>query len=723
MYRELNNALPRPLRIAFAGDSVTWVDGMLDDGFVGEADTFIRETYAETLTHDRLDVYGRRETVRSRKFFGESAVLLTGAGSGAAFELNGDELTVVQAMERGNESAAVIDLYVDGALYATFTNRNGSDSGERTVRFVADGETNTFDLGRPFTYAHRVTINGEEAAGELNTSGYGAAFPPHLDYRIIRQYVQPSGGKPEVRHVIRFRETVAKGAVIEAAYRYGETIAYAKTTVGEAQERLGSPLESRYGEGGVAFDPARPVAVSSGLDFRESDERAVLTWRFPHKARRSFELKIRGFDPLGGQIGEPYFMLNFVTNRFHHVMNAGIGGWTANLFNNDEGLRSTSRLSAWKPDIVFIGLGTNDDWEAGNGFAASRRIERLKEEEVRRLPVLFLKSCRYEGPDCYLIETAELITAAATERSVSIDGEGADVADVRAGDLIVIGDYYGDNRNVQSRIIESWDPLTRTAVFGEPLVPTPLTSRIEDYVGQAVRVKRIDGYTAALEKMIGTLRRDNPEVRLALFETGLSHYYTRLLTGYPEMIRRIAERNGLELVDIYRPLIEWQYGQPHDKRVYIGAGEAVLATGADRYPLLSSSGGDIGGEIKYQPRNWSVRVNGEERYGKGCRVEGGYSIAFRNDAEAERLTIENWDGRSRNPLMAYRFIPSRLVFTRDVPEKGATIEVSVSSAKWSFDDAHLNLPGGKAVYVQAVKETLARIVAGLQQGFHTLYKK
>lgn len=703
---------PRAVRIAFAGDSITWVDGMLDDGFVGEADVFIRETFADTIRHDEMHVTGQAETIRSRKFYGESAVRLTGAGSGASFEMFGDELTVVQAKERGNEAAALIDLYVDGKLHDTFSNRNDCPSGSETVRFIGDGATHTFDLGRPFTYAHRVSVDGAEVRGELNSRGYGAAFPADLDYRVLRQYMPGPDGKPAVRHVLRFREPVPAGAAIEAHFRFGTTIAYAGTTVGETEEGLGSPLESRYGEGGVAFDPARPVSVSSGLDFRATDERAIRTWRFSHGARRKFELRIRGFDPLGGCASErePYFVLNFATNRFHRLMNAGIGGWTANLFNHDQGLRSTARLAAWQPDLVFIGLGTNDDWEAGNGFVASRRIEGLKEEDVRRLPALFLRNCWYEGPDRYSVDTAELVVSAATANSVSIDGSGAEFDDVKSGDLVVIGDYCGDNRNVQSRVIRSWDPLTRFALFDEPLEPTAMTPHAGDYAGQAIRIKRVDGYNAAMQIMIDTLRRECPKARIVLLETGLSNFCTRLLMGYPEAIRRLADVNGLERVELYQPLIDWQYTQPCDIRSYIGPDEALVSTGGAVYPLLSAAGHDVHRDAGLQLRNWSVRVNGRERYGDGCRIEGGYAIAFRDDLPPDQMTIEAWNGRPRNPKLAYRFIPPRLVFTRDVPAPGATIEVSVSSAKWSVDDAHLNLPGGKEIYNRQVKETLRRVI-------------
>ncbi|RKN64450.1 SGNH/GDSL hydrolase family protein [Paenibacillus ginsengarvi] len=708
---EHSRTYPQATRVAFAGDSITWVDGLLDEGFVGEADRYIRDTFAETLTHDKLLVSGQKEALSSRKFYGGGAWKLTGSGSGAAFTLEGDELTVVQGKERGNEAATLIDLYVDGVLYDTFSNLNESPSGEEAVRFAADGAADTFDLGRPFTYAHNVTVDGEAVAGHLSRSGYGGAFPRECEYIVIRIYGAGPDGEPEVHHALKFRQAPATGAVIEASFRYGETIAYVKSTVGEAEERLGSPLESRYGEGGVAFDPARPVAVSSGLDFRETESRAIRTWRFPHAAKRSFELKIRGFDPRGGCTGEPYGIVNFVTNRFHAVMNAGIGGWTARLFLGDRGLRSAERIANWKPDIVFIGLGTNDDWEAGNGFVASRRVEGLSEAGVRGQPALFIRNCRYVGPDRYSIDTAELVVASCTPQSVTIDRTDMTDDGIKPGDIIVVGDYYGDNRNVQNRMIESWDPLTGTAFFADPLAPTRVTPHISDYAGQAVRIKCVEGYVSAMERMIGTIRAVNPEARIALIETGLSNYNTRLLTGYPEAIRDLARRCGLELAEVYRPLLEWQYKQPHDLQGFIGSVENTMSDGSADYPIVSASGRDLSEEARYQLRNWSVRVDGDERYGDGCRIEGGFALAFAPTAAPEQLTITEWDGRSRNPKMAYRFIPSRLVFTRNIPPAGARIEVSVSSAKWSPDDAHLGLPGGGGVYAKQVKAALSRMFA------------
>ncbi|MBD2862986.1 hypothetical protein [Paenibacillus oceani] len=701
---------PRKMRVAFAGDSITWGDGMLDDGFVGEADRYIRKTYAETLASEQLNVSGTAEALSSRKLYGGRALRLTGAGSAVSFELEGDELTVVQAMERGNGSASLIDVYVDGALFDTFSNRNEAPCGEDTIRFVADGAGNTFDLGRPFTYAHSISADGRPVVGGLNCGGYGAAFPADQDYRVIRIYGSDAHGETEVHHALQFRRTPAQGIVIEASFRYGETIAYAKTTVGETEERFGSPLESRYGEGGVAFDPARPVAVSSGLDYRITDDRAVRTWTFPDTRRRTFELKIRGFDPLGGKTGDPYLIVNFVTNRFHSIMNAGIGGWTANLYKGDKGLRNVNGLCDWKPDILFIGLGTNDDWEAGNTFAAVRRIEGLSEADVRRLPTLLIQNCRYDGPDRYSVDTAELIVAACEQRCVVLDGTGASFDSVKQGDLVVVGDYYGDNRNVQSRLIESWDPDTRTARFTEPLEPTPLTPHIEDYAGQAIRIKRVDGFVTALERMLAMIRTASPATRLALIETGLSNYNTRLLMGYPEVIRDIAKRYGAELVNVYRPLMQWQYEQPLDFQGYIGPGEQQRSGGSSEYPLVTPDGRDMAEAVRYQLRNWSVRIDGREKYGDGCRIEGGYALAFLPGTEPEQLTITDWNGRGRNPKVGYRFIPSRLVFTRDVPPPGARIEVSASPAKWSMDDAHLGMPGGNGIYAAQVKAAIRRMI-------------
>lgn len=709
----MGRALP-PLRVAFAGDSITWGDGLLDDGFVGEADRFLRERAANTLFYDELDYQGKMSVIRNPKLYRGGAAMLTGVNAEVSFQWTHERLVLISALQRHNDAASLVEMYVDGELADTFSTFNEWPCGSGRITFTTDGVSDKYDLGRAFTYDHQVVLDGERLNGELNQSGYGGGIPDGHLFEIIRKSVCDSGSaKHEIRHFIWFRAVPLAGLKLEVAYRYGESVTYARTTVGEAGAGLDSPLESRYGEGDVAHDPAHPSPMSSGLDFRESDERAMREWTFHRGKERTITFRIKGFDPCGGNSGLPCVIVNAVTDCCHHIMNAGIGGWTAKLFNEDRDLRNVKRIAEWKPDLVFIGLGTNDDWGEGNGFVASRGLAGLSEEELRSIPTLLMKSCSRGADGRYRVETAELVIGGVAERSVVIDWVSADLSDVREGDVLVIGDYDGDNRNVQFRIVEQWDAASRTAWFNEPLAASPFTRDIYGYVGQSVRVKRIDGFIGELKRMIETLRSALPGVAIALIETGLSNFQTRLLTGYPEKIGRLAEVEGLRHVRVYEELMRWQYSRPCDLSVFIGRDGDSFAGGGDAYSLYAENGIDIQENAGYGLRNWSVKVDGVERYGDGCRIEGGYALAFRPEVPGGQLSIESWNGRSRHPAVGYRFLPTRLVFANRVPPSGSRIEVAVASEKWSLDDAHLSLEGGQSIYNAAIKRELESWLADI----------
>lgn len=707
-------AIKPPLRIAFAGDSITWGDGFLADGFVGAADRYVREHAAHTLFHDELAYQGDTRVIGNRKCYREQCRLLSGTGAEVSFKWPHNRLVLILAKERHNDRSAMIELHVDGERLDTFSTWNEFAGGSGKVVHTTDGQQDKYDLGCAFTYDHQVLLDGVPLKGELNLAGYAGVMPEGHDYKIVRKSVRDAdSGKWEVRHFVWFRDVPAAGLGLEASFRYGESITYARTTIGELTGALDSALESSFGEGDVAHDPAHPAPISSGLDFRQSDERAMLEWMIPGEGIHEITFRIKGFDPRGGMQGEPGLFVNAVTDSVHHIMNAGIGGWTAKLFNEDRGLRHVKRVTEWRPDIVFIGLGTNDDWGEGNGFTASRALTGLSEAQVRDMPTLLMRSCRRQSDGSYRLETADLLIEQVTDRSVTIDGKDADLTDVRAGDTLVIGDYSGDNRNVLFRRVERWDSASRTAWFDKPLAATPVTADISAFVGQAIRVKRMDGFLSQLGKMINTIRSELPGVAIALTETGLSNFHTRLLTGYPEAIGRLAKQEGLRHVPVYEELMRWQYSRPYDLLVQACPDSGWSAAGEAVYRLLGEDGRDIQETIGFQMRNWSVKVDGQERYGNGCRIEGGYGLAFRPEATAEELLIDNWDGRPRppHPAVWYRFLPTRLVFTGEVPLPGSRLEVSVSSAKWSYDDAHLQLEGGITVYNAAI---LAELRAWLQ---------
>ncbi|MHA6481216.1 hypothetical protein ACX1C1_04835 [Paenibacillus sp. strain BS8-2] len=693
-----------PLRVAFAGDSITWGEGLLNEGFVDSADRLLRERAAYTLFHNELHYNGELSVVVNPKLYGGEASMLSGAGSEATFRWNGDRLVLITALQRRNEEASLIELYVDGQLTDSFSTYNESPCGSEALSFIADGLSDKYDLGHAFTYSHQVTVDGEVLIGELNRSGYGGAMPEGHAYKVIRKSVfNPVNEQVEIRHFLWFLTPPRAGSNIEATFQYGESVTYARTTVGEIGAELSDPLESPFGEGDVAFDPAHPRPLSSGLDFRASNAKAMREWSLTEGVEHEVTFRVVGFDPRGSCSGKPYLIVNAVTDRAHHILNAGIGGWTAKLFNEDRALRNIAYVAAWQPDLVVIGLGTNDDWGVGNGFVASRRLqEGISEASLRQMPTLVMKRCAMEREGLYEVETSELLIEGLTERSVTIDGANADLSDVREGDIVVLGDYWGDNRNVQCRIIERWESSTRTAVFDNPLAPTPITHQIGNYIGQKVRVKRIDGFLSELRGMIRTIRESAPSADIALIETGLSNFNTRLLMGYAEQMTRLSAAEGARHIRIYDKLANWQYGRERDLNAWLDRAGNTSANGAVEYLLCNSNGEDIQAGVGYTLRNWSVKVDGLERYGDGCHVEGGYALAFRPEAAPHELIIDNWNGRARHPAVWYRFLPTKLIFVERPPIAGSTIEVTVSSDKWSPDDAHLTMPGGLSMYAEAV---------------------
>lgn len=686
-------------RIALTGSSITWGEGLLDESFVGVVDRCFRTQMAKTIMAADMSYNVTPCEITNPKFYQGTAKRITGQGNSVSFVLTSKSLSIVQGIERSHNNTSIIDLYVDGKLYDSFTNYNPSLLGSEVKEFIGDGSTVKFDLGRCFTYAHKVTVNKITQMGALNTAGYGGSFPGENDYLIIRKYiVDPQPSEVAVHHVLWFRTPPAIGAKIKVTYDYGENICYAKTTVGELGCGFETGLESRYGDDNLDLAPKAASSLSSGLDFRATDERAIKTWEFEDTRKRHFEFRIRGLNKTADPAGTPYFIINFATDRMHRIMNAGIGGWTAERLAIDPGLRNLRELMQFEPDLILFESGTNDDWSKGQ-FVCTRKVAGITESQVKTYPSLWLKALTYLGSNNYIIETCELLIQEASERSITFDAEAVDFGDIKAGDILVVGDYHGDERGIQCRLLESWDPKTKRAQFSEPLKLNPLfgVEKFEDFAGKKVRVKRVDDFIAWMQNCVDTMRAFKPNVAIGIVDTGLSNYYTRTLLGYPQKLKEFCEENGFVHVNAYEVLKAWQYSQPRNITAYLGPDASDIATGQEAYQLVDFNGQDLhqatGSTLL---RNWSVKVNGQEVYGKDCYVDGGQIMGVANNQNGYELEFSNW----QFPRV-YKFAPTKLVFFRSVPAAGSTVEIKCTSTKWSSDDTHPN-SFGAGVYGQAI---------------------
>lgn len=699
----------KPLNIAFTGSSITWGEGYLDDSFVAYIDDYLRINLADTIMHNNMTYVGNNTTIANRKFYKGTATKLSDINSEVEFKITGNELSLSLCKERSNLGASLVDLYVDGILYDTFSTYNDEQSGHNQKTFIGDGKTVKFDLGKCNTYGHVITVGGIAKTGVMNTFGSGATIPSNKDYMIIRKYgTNVDTGETEVHHYVWFKVPPTESAKIVVDFDYGENILYAKTTIGETACGVDSVLESSYGDGDTAYDSENSTALSSGLDFRYTDPRAIKTWKFTENATRNIKLVVKSLDPRV-TTGTPNFIINFATNRYHHVMNAGIGGFDSGELLTDTKLKGISELMKFIPDIVFFESGTNDDW--GCSFVSTRKITNVTEAEVRRYPTLWLKSCTPVSADNYTLETSVLKIAGATNRSIKIDSTGVTFNDVKAGDIIVIGDYHGDNREVQSRVISSWDSINHIASFKKPLQFDGLfgLNNPADLANKEVRIRRLDTFAADYTECINTMKDYNPDVRIGLIDTGLSNYMSRLLIGYPDKIAEVAKNEDCKHIKSYDLLSDWQYSQTKDKTAYLNTARNTISNGSREYTLVNSSGVDPNGS-SFGYTNFSVKVNGVERYGDGCYIDGGRAYAFDPALPATQLIASNWDGKRAS----LRNIPLKLVFTKNIPSTGDVIDVKYSSAKWSLDDCHVfgGQPGA-TIYGNSIIDGLRKLINDL----------
>ncbi len=692
-------ALARAIRVSVAGSSITWGQGWLgEDSYVGEVERYLRTVLATTLHGADFAITGTSATVSNKLFYKGSALRLQELNSEARFDLSGDELSLCIARERGNVGASLIEVYADGVLLDTVSTWNSEPFATGlNAPFTGDGVTRQFDLGQPFTFGHVVTVAGVAKVVQMNTGGYGAGFPAGVDVLVIRKLVTV-GGVPQVRHFLWFAVAPANGAAIAAGFSAGESVTYVRGTLGQTVQALSGANESTYGDGNVAFDPANPANLSSGLGFRETDERAVFSWRFTSTAKRAFRVKILSLDPRA--TGTPQLYLNAATNRMHHLQNAGIGGWTAALLLNNSGLNNLAAVQRFQPDVLLFESCTNDDWTT-HVDRAWRSRSGLTDAQVRGDETSnWFHTVTYVGPDNYSVEDNRLLITAISETSVTFDGTGA-TFEVVPGDVVILGDFKGDNRRLACRVVKAWDALTRRLTWARPLNPRELAhiGSLGDLVGSTAMVKGAPTWVSNVEAVIEGVRAALPECVIALGTSGIPNFYNRRLEGYRELAADIARRKGTLFEDFYGRTLAWQYSQPATTQLYLDASQGAVSSGAAAYTLYLSNGSKptplTDGNAQLY-RGWSVKVDGVERINHGCHVVGGYKSGWPSGTAP--MTKGN---------VGVVGDDYRLVFESGVPAAGATVVVKRAAAKWANDDTH---PGtaGIPVFGQAAIAALSQ---------------
>lgn len=659
--------MPKPIKNVFVGDSVTWADGYLADGYVKVLDQLIRGSKGQTLLSDSPDVtyIGTKASISNKKFYNEKATKITGANSSAKFTLKSSEVHICQAIERGNGNT-ILDVYLNGVLFDTIETKNKRPSGTETKTFTGDGTKVKFDLGRAFTYNHSVSVDGVTKVGGLNTQGYGGTIPTTADFMVIKQNVVNVDGDDEIHHVLWFKTAPAAGANISATQKYGESISYTRSHIGENGALFSDGLESTYGDGSTSFDPANPSTLSSGLDFRYVDSDSFISYKFSSIDTRQFEIKIRGLVP--GESGTPYFIFNFATDYRFEYMNAGIGGFTYKLFDKDTGLTSYRKFMEYEPDVITFLLGTNDDWNTSTYPVTQSKV--IAADELINNSYYSYGSVTNAGNGNYNVTDRWVDTNRITKYTVKL-ADGVTVGTIAKGDILIVNKWTNDERYCQVRLVDSYDVSTKTIKFTTPLNLDTLPDNCK------VMIKSVSQYKTNLMSVLTKVQSYNTKIPVHLVGMGVPNGNHRQLLGYREVIRNIANSQGWDFIDLYTETSRYLATNKRDKSY------TITSTGATTY-LIDNT-------LNPLLRNVRVAVDGKQMsVGKDVFITGGYGYYYNSD-----LTY------------GYATRPTNISFVTP-PVSGAVIKIEGTTATWSSDYTHMSNDAGKFIYGEGIYKSIKK---------------
>lgn len=656
-------------RISMAGSSITWGDGYLaSQSYLSVVERYLRDVVATTIHIN--DLAPNDYLLSGENWYKGNARRLNGAGKYVEFDIYGDELSICYGLERGNNNSALIDVIIDGQLYDTFDTSNTLPSGTKTENFTGDGSTVKFNLTTAHSYAHTVKVNGVTKSGSMNVGGSGASVTQ--DYLVVRSY---DNNSEQVVHTVWFKVAPPSGASVTVDFSYGESISYTKWTVGNTGRGFTAPLESQYGDGATSYSTTEPAKVSSGLGFRQTDERSVKTYRFDNAKIRHVKLLVKAISPLAVAT-TPFFDLNFVTNRMHHLQNAGIGGWTAQLLlDSSVKINRADYVARFNPDIFLLESATNDDW---NTHVATATVTRtMTDADILKADT----SLYYSAISGNTVTDERVNIVAITSTTIKLESAVND-ASINVGDAITIGSYGGDHRRIATRTVKSYDTSNKTVTLNRMIDADDFRqiTALSELVGSFVLIKNAPTWANSVEQVCSVVLDGNPDCKVYLTTAGIPNYYHRRLFGYRELAKQLILKNGYAgFADFYRATFDFQYNQAPKKSI------TFTATSSKRYKV------SLGGRV---PCVLSVTVAGVQR--TDYKITGGYGY--------------QWDVTS-NPTLANDVLKIRDFYIEFDNAVSGSVVVNYTSDLWSADYTHpLNINGltdGIGIIGREVVDTIA----------------
>lgn len=669
-------------KILMLGSSITWGSGSMNDTVQSATGYMVKDLikkYANGLYSNELTYAQGCSTITNPKFINRTAKRIKNVNSTVKFSLYGNEIVIGQIIQR-TTNYATISVYADGLLIGKFTNKNptmgsGSDS------FTGDGVNNNFTLSSAYTYGHTLTVGGSPWNVIIHSGDISAGYE-YDDGTSTACIVRGWDENGNVKHKLIFETPPALGAAIEINYNYGKHICIEGSTVG--QMAVDSLNECNYGIGGTSWDPLAPKAISSGLEFRDIDQKSIWSYKFSGLYAKpklhKYEIKITGGV-------NPYFAINYVTNRNHYLVNAGIGGFDLNTYLDGTypNLSYKKLLEKGIPDIIFLQPGCGSD---GTDFK-TRKVRRIitGETEAKAKSVCTrgeVDSIKYISSDNFTIRYCTgLIDSIANNYLVShhiFSSDSANWGTVAPGDIVRIGNYHGEWREIQTRKIRSVDIASGKITWDRPLFESQLNNidTLAQLIGKEFSVRDLSLETARTDSMLNYFHNCDPNIKIVLVTSENSNYFKRQSWGY-DIAQQEATKghHNIEVAHMDTYLQEkvetYISGHTAGTEIYI------TADGSTSYTLSTWTG---------LWQGFAVYVNGENVYGKDCYITIGGRYGVNPALTGSRISIT---GAYQGVSITEGIV---LTFFRNIPPSG-TITVQRADFYWSGDLTHPNYVGGK----------------------------
>ena len=657
---------PQKINIICSGSSITWGDGYLQASMVKYLDQILKQELSNTITYDKMK-YENGNIINNNLFYNGSAVMFSNINDSIEFDLYGNEIAICQVKRRSNDYG-IISVYADGIKIGQFDNYNAP---KHEIETFTGSNIKEVILKHPYTFNHQIYINGSNESInniQINTQGYGASIQSGVDAFIYRHPI--NGGEDNV-HALQLNLSLGTVTSLRVEYDYGHLICYERSNLGQTTDNE-FINESTYGAGTVSYDPDRPTSgISSGMEFRASNPNSFFIHKFTEYKNRHFKIVLEGGS------ANPYMMINFATNRYHNIMNAGIGGWDLkDLISSSNKLNKWTQFFKWfKPDFIFQESMTNDDWQF-NTRRIKRDIGEITLEQLRVMPQLEVNSITYnEFTEKYRVYMCTgIISSITTTSLISTDIINTQT---QVGDIVRIGNYYGDMHQIICRKITEINLTTGEIKWLEPIITDNILNidTIEDLIGKEINIRNLDTYKSYYETLINNVHSVSPNTNIVIVHNGLPNLYTRQLWGYDIVHRELAQHhNHVTYIDAQEDMYDTMFS------TITGAkNEIITSTGASEYNL--SFAGTY--------RSWQgfkVLVNGIDVYGKDCYVQGMMAYFIKDEYSGAQLNKTNCYDRSKCDWVNRGNM--KLVFYKNIPSTSDTIQVQYADTIWSSDYCH-----------------------------------